>query len=74
VPFSSAEIGLPDNEDQVPVLKAPALEGPKHQEFQACPSSTTRIFQTQKDATAAFFCKCEKRLKTAQKNSKTVKI
>jgi hypothetical protein len=50
------------------------LKGPKSQEFQPCPSYATRIFQTQNGATAVFFCKCEKRLKTAPKNSKTVKI
>ena len=34
------------------------------------PIFCTRIFRTQNGATAAFFCKCEKRLKTAPKNSK----
>ena len=44
VPFSSAEIGLPDNEDQGPVIEQPALEGLKASGISGMPYLLQRAF------------------------------
>jgi hypothetical protein len=74
VPFSSAEIGFPDNEDQGRWSSGQRLKGSKPQESQASPFFSTAHFSNSKRRDCGVFLQMRKAPQNRPKKLQTVKI
>jgi len=74
VPFSSAEIGFPDNEDQGPVVERPALEELKTAGISGIPFFCNAHFSNSKRRDCGVFLQTRKTPQNRPKKLQTVKI